>query len=114
VSYEQKNNSGSLFANDKGGNQNKPDFKGSIVVDGKSYWISAWEKVSTKGTNWISLSVELQTRPDVSGQVPATQTDRKAQNAPRAQQARPQGRDTAMQSHGSPDGSDNFDDDIPF
>lgn len=85
MSYEQKNNTGSLFANDKGGNQNKPDFKGSIVVDGKSYWISAWEKVSSKGTNWISLSVELQTRPDVSSTVPDTQAKGKAPNAPTTQ-----------------------------
>lgn len=101
--YEQKNNSGSLFNNDKCGNQNKPDFKGTLVVDGKHYWISAWEKVSSKGTNWISLSVEPQERPDVSAQVPATQGRPKPSNERTAQQARPQ-----------PPPEDDWDSSVPF
>lgn len=44
-----KPNGGSLFKNDKRGNENWPDYKGSCNIDGKDYWISAW--IKTAGPN---------------------------------------------------------------
>ena len=42
-------NSGLLTRNDKGDNESRPDFKGSINIDGKEYWLSAWQKVGQSG-----------------------------------------------------------------
>lgn len=52
-------NSGVLFKNDKeGGNPSWPDYKGSITVDGKDYWLSAWIKDGKEGKKFMSLSVK--------------------------------------------------------
>ncbi len=51
-------NSGALFKNDKEGNESRPDYKGSINVDGVDFWISSWLKTSKKGVKYMSLSVQ--------------------------------------------------------
>jgi len=35
MAYEQKNNSGSLFRNDKKLTEKQPDYNGTVKVDGK-------------------------------------------------------------------------------
>lgn len=51
-------NTGILFENNrKGGNPKAPDFRGSINIDGRDYWLSGWEKETKRGPA-LSLSVE--------------------------------------------------------
>lgn len=50
-------NRGILFENDRKRGQKDPDFKGSINVDGRDYWLSGWEK-DTKSGPALSLSVQ--------------------------------------------------------
>jgi hypothetical protein len=58
MSEYDNNNRGVLFANDKGDNKNRPDWKGRIDVNGQEYWLSGWIK-DRNGTNekYISLSL---------------------------------------------------------
>jgi len=56
MAYEQRDNSGSFFINDRKEKDNHPDFKGSIQVDGTDYWLSIWSKSGAKGEFW-SVSV---------------------------------------------------------
>jgi len=42
-------NSGAMFRNDKQGVDKRPDWRGSINIDGKEYWISCWDKDTHKG-----------------------------------------------------------------
>jgi hypothetical protein len=56
-------NSGLLAENDKQGNESRPDYRGSINVDGREYWLSAWIKTGRDGTKlagqkYMSLSVK--------------------------------------------------------
>lgn len=56
-------NSGILTRNDKQGNENRPDYRGSINIDGVDYWLSAWIKEGRDGTKlagqkYMSLSVQ--------------------------------------------------------
>lgn len=51
-------NRGVLFKNDKQGNENRPDYKGSINVNGQELWLSAWLKTSQAGNKFMSLSVQ--------------------------------------------------------
>lgn len=46
-----------MFPNDKGGNDRRPDFKGSINVGGVEYQLSGWKKSSKKGAAYLSLAV---------------------------------------------------------
>jgi hypothetical protein len=50
-------NRGVLFTNDRKQSDKHPDLKGTINIDGKEFWLSAWNKTGAKGP-FISLSVE--------------------------------------------------------
>jgi hypothetical protein len=55
MAYEQRDNSGSLFKNDKREKDTHPNATGQAMVDGVAYWVSAWTKESKNG-KWQSLS----------------------------------------------------------
>jgi hypothetical protein len=55
--YEQKDNSGTLFKNDKREKDSHPHAKGSAMIDGVEYWVSAWTKEGSKG-KFQSLSFQ--------------------------------------------------------
>ena len=55
-------NRGALFVNDRKEQDNHPDLKGSINVDGKEYWLSAWNRDTAKGPV-ISISVQAKDSP---------------------------------------------------
>mgnify|MGYP000205923890 CR=1 FL=1 len=58
MAYEQKNNSGSLFRNDKKQTEKQPDYNGTVKVDGKDYKLAAWIKESKSGQKYFSLSLQ--------------------------------------------------------
>lgn len=55
MAYEQKDNSGVLFKNDKKESEKHPDYKGNALINGQQYWISAWIKDGKKG-KFMSIS----------------------------------------------------------
>jgi len=58
MSYEQKDNSGSLFQNKEKRSENFPDYSGSVRIEGHDWWISGWRKTSKDGKPYLSLSVK--------------------------------------------------------
>ena len=73
MSYEPKDNTGSLWQNDKKEKDSHPDRTGSITVDGKEYWINGWLKKTQEGKPWLSLSVKPK-----QVQAPAPQPQRRS------------------------------------
>ena len=55
MAYEQKDNSGSLFKNDRKENDKQPDYKGTVKIGGVEYWQSAWIK-DVNGKKFFSQS----------------------------------------------------------
>lgn len=53
--YEQKDNSGALFPNDRKEADNHPDRTGSAMIGGVEYWVNGWLKEGSKG-KFLSLS----------------------------------------------------------
>jgi len=58
MSFEQRPNTGALFKADKEGNERRPDYSGSLNVNGQDYFIDAWLRKSKAGTTFMSLSVK--------------------------------------------------------
>lgn len=55
MAYEQKDNTGALFGNDKDGNDKRPDYTGDAMVNGAKMRVSAWAKISKSGNAYLSL-----------------------------------------------------------
>jgi uncharacterized protein (DUF736 family) len=55
MAYEQKDNSGSFFKNDKKEKENQPDYKGKCVVDGVEKQMGAWLRESKNGVKYMSV-----------------------------------------------------------
>ena len=78
MSQYDNTNTGSLFKNDKGDNEKRPDYKGSVNVEGVDYWLSAWIRESgpnskTPGQKFMSLKLEAK-----EGQKPTAHQQAKA------------------------------------
>lgn len=56
MAYETKNNSGTIWKNDRKTSDNHPNAKGDCLIDGKWYWVSAWTKRKQDGEPFQSLS----------------------------------------------------------
>lgn len=55
MGYEQKDNSGTIFKNDRKDKPSHPDRTGTALIDGVEYWISGWIKNGKRG-DFLSLS----------------------------------------------------------
>jgi uncharacterized protein (DUF736 family) len=65
-------NRGAIFKNDDKQQDNHPDYKGSINVNGVDMWVSGWLKTSEKtGKKFMSLSVK--TKEEKAPQKPVKQ-----------------------------------------
>jgi hypothetical protein len=56
MAYTPKEGSGSLFKNSRKVSESHPDYTGSIMLNGKEHWLSAWVKEGTKG-KFFSVSL---------------------------------------------------------
>jgi uncharacterized protein (DUF736 family) len=62
MAEEKKPGSGALFVNNRKKESKHPDFTGTLIgLDGKTYWISAWNKIAKRdGSQFFSLAIEEQ------------------------------------------------------
>lgn len=55
MAYEQRDNSGILFKNDRKTKDNHPDRSGNAMIGGVMYYVSGWIKEGAKG-KFMTLS----------------------------------------------------------
>lgn len=92
MAYETKDNTGSMFNNDRKEKDMHPDRTGQCRIGGVDYWVSGWIKQDRNGKPYLSLSFK---RKD--------QVDRPTQS----------GAKSAQNRQGAGPGAD-MDDQIPF
>ena len=64
MAYEQRPGQASLFRNDKGGVETRPDYTGTgMTPDGKEVKLSAWVKKGKDGTQYMSISIQSKDQP---------------------------------------------------
>ena len=59
MAYEMKDNTGSIFKNQKKLTESHPTGTGTCLIDGKEYWVSSWIKKDKNGQPWNSLAFTL-------------------------------------------------------
>ena len=74
MAYEPKDLTGTIFPNKDKRGDNDPDGKGSLVIDGKKYWISAWRNRAKNGEPYTKLALKLD-QPRDSRRSPMPQSD---------------------------------------
>lgn len=55
MAYEQRDNTGSLFKNDRKETDSHPDYKGSALLNGVEHWVDAWINQARDGSKYMSL-----------------------------------------------------------
>ena len=58
-----KDNTFTLFDNDKKGNDKAPDYKGKGLINGEEMKIAIWKKVGKTGVSYLSGTVEKTEKP---------------------------------------------------
>lgn len=53
--FQHRENSGSVFKNERKEQPNHPDYRGSALIGGVEYWVSGWLKDGRTG-KWLSMS----------------------------------------------------------
>lgn len=76
MAFEQKDNSGIIFKNDRKESPSHPDYTGNCRIEGHDYWISCWVKDGRSG-KFFSLAFKRKdgaaTRPDAKAVAMASQ-----------------------------------------
>jgi len=108
MAFEIKDNSGSMFPNDRKDSANQPDAKGSAMIDGVEYWVSGWNKKTQDGKNWRSLAFTRKDAQAAPQQRQAPQRPAQRQEAPRQEAHR------QAPQRGNSGGFEDMDSDIPF
>ena len=67
MAYEHKDNTGSLFKNDKRTEETHANARGSAMIDGVAYWMDAW----TNDKNGVKYQSVKFKRKDTQEKVPA-------------------------------------------
>ena len=54
--FEIKDNTGSLFKNDKPKNEKSPPYTGRMKIEGKEFWINGWVNETKNGSKYFGLT----------------------------------------------------------
>jgi hypothetical protein len=56
MAFEQKDNSGSLWINDRKSEESHADRTGSALIGGREFWVNGWLRKTKDGKPYLSLA----------------------------------------------------------
>jgi hypothetical protein len=62
MAFEQKDNSGSVWVNDRKDQDTHPDRTGTAKIDGTDYWVNGWLRKTKDGLPGLFLATTQQPR----------------------------------------------------
>jgi len=119
MAYETRDNTGSLFRNDRATTDRHPTHKGKALIGGIEYWVSGWVKESgpnskAPGTRFFSLAFEPCERQDTQFGDEGRSAPAGGRGAGQGGQGQGQGGQGAQGQTNGQGGGISDDDDIPF
>ena len=72
MAYQQKDNSGSLFKNDRKESDTHPDYKGPALIGGIEHWLDAWINETSDGRKYMSVKFKPKDAQGGGGTAPRT------------------------------------------
>jgi uncharacterized protein (DUF736 family) len=67
MGYTPRENTGTLFKNDKKTSDKQPDYQGTMLIGGKEMRLAGWMKKSANGTSFMSLQLSEKVAPTTEG-----------------------------------------------
>ncbi len=77
MAYQPKDNTGSLFKNDKKETDSHPNARGSALIDGVEYWVDAWTNEVQSGDNAGQKYQALKFKRKDTARAPTSQPQRR-------------------------------------
>jgi hypothetical protein len=56
MAFEQRENSGAIFVNDRKTEDTHPDSTGTALIGGVEYYVSAWRREAKSGKRYLALA----------------------------------------------------------
>jgi hypothetical protein len=56
MAFEQRENTGAIFVNDRKTEDAHPDSTGTALIGGVEYWVSCWRREAKSGKRYLALS----------------------------------------------------------
>jgi hypothetical protein len=56
MAFEQRDNSGGIWVNDRKSEESHPDRTGSALIGGREYWVNGWLRKTKDGKPYLSLA----------------------------------------------------------
>jgi len=72
-----KTNRGQIWPNDKKGIETRPDFQGSLNVNGQEFWVSAWKRKEGANPKSPSLTFSIQEKDRMPDKEPKDYPEKK-------------------------------------
>lgn len=66
MAYELKDNSGSIFVNDRKTSEKQPTYKGRVKLMGKEWDIAIWTKLDRNNQTYYNFSLSEPFKPDAN------------------------------------------------
>ena len=81
MNYDETNR-GAIWKNDNKEKETHPDFKGSVNVDGREYWVAAWRRADGASPSSPALKFSIQPKEDQQQPQSAPVTNTQEEDVP--------------------------------